>query len=394
LRVSAPESPTLSPSLPAGDGLNIPALAGLFRHTTNSYKFVFFLALLDLLKRHRFDAERPYTYAGITLEMLSLAWFPHTYFKLSFGAQDTIAKKLDALDLGLDEGANLFANDRRALRSALATVDLKDAARLMDFVPYRLQIPFLEPQLRGVDKGAWMVFEKAMPAIANAHFATARPLFRYDSDDWKDCGAITWHPDWVAYLERHFPIIQGWAAWHWLGYMQKHNPTTPGLSNKLFPPVKRDALSKQTRYWRAILAHPDRPELRCIYSGTILTAEAFALDHYLPWSYVAHDQLWNLIPAPAAVNSAKSNNLPSPNYFRDFVVLQHRGLVTASRIMPKTTFEKLTEDHLADLHLSSSAALLDIEQLSRAYEQNIGPLITLATNQGFTPDWQYTQRDI
>jgi hypothetical protein len=178
LRVSSPESLVPSPSLPTGDGLNIAALAGLFRHTTNSYTFVFFLALLDRLKRHRFDAERPYAYAEITLEMLALAWFPHTCFKLSFGAQDTIAKKLDALDLALDEGANLFANDRRALRGALAAVDLKDAARLMDFVPYRLQIPFLEPQLRGVDKGAWMVFEKAMPAIANAHFETVRPLYR------------------------------------------------------------------------------------------------------------------------------------------------------------------------------------------------------------------------
>jgi hypothetical protein len=157
--------------------------------------------------------------------------------------------------------------------------------------------------------------------------------------------------------------------------------------------VKRDALSKQTRYWRTILAHADRPELRCIYSGKILTADAFALDHYLPWSYVAHDQLWNLIPAPAAVNSAKSNHLPSPDYFRDFVALQHRGLVVANSIMTPGAFAKLTEDHLADLHLFSPAALLDIEQLTRAYEQNIGPLITLATNQGFTPDWQYTQRD-
>ncbi|NCA72133.1 MAG: hypothetical protein EOM91_19065 [Sphingobacteriia bacterium] len=378
-----------TPALPDAAGLNIAALAGLFRHTTNSYKFVFFLALLDLLKRHRFDAERPYTYAEITLEMLALAWFPHTYFKLSFGTQDTIAKKLDALDLSLDEGANLFANDRRALRAALAGADLKDAARLMDFVPYRLQIPFLEPQLRGVDKGAWMVFERAMPAIVNAHFATARPLYRYDSDAWKDCSSLTWHPDWVAYLERHFPIIQGWAAWHWLGYMQRRNPTTPGLPNKLFPPLKRDTLARQSRYWRDILSHPDRPELRCIYSGDVLTAEAFALDHFLPWSFVAHDQLWNLVPAPAAVNSAKSNHLPSPAYFDAFVALQHQGLVIASRILTPAGFARITEDHLADLHLSSPAALLDRAALTHAYEQNIGPLIALATNQGFTPDWHY-----
>ena len=379
------------PDLPGDAGLNIPALAGLFRHTTNSYKFVFFLALLELLERHRFDAERPYTYPEITLEMLALAWYPHTYFKLSFGTQDTIAKKLDALDLAPDDGSALLAHDRRALRRALAAADLGDAARLMDFVPYRLQIPFLEARLRGVDKGAWMVFERAMPAITNAHFATDRPLYRYDSDDWKVCSSLSWHPDWVAYLERHLAIIRGWAAWHWLGYMQRRNPTTPGLSNKLFAPSKRDTLARQGKYWRDILRHPDRPELRCIYSGAPLDADAFALDHYLPWSFVAHDQLWNLVPAPSAVNAAKSNRLPSPDYFDAFVSLQHQGLVIASRIMPRSTFARVTEDYLADLHLPDTAALLDPERLTHAYAQNIGPLIAIATNQGFTPDWQYAR---
>jgi hypothetical protein len=375
--------------LPDGDGLNIAALVGLFRHTTNSYKFVFFLALLDLLQRHRFDAARPYTYAEITVEMLALAWFAHTYFKLSFGAQDTIAKKLDALDLALGESQNLAAHDRRSLRAALAASDLKDAARLMDFVPYRLLIPFLEPQLCGIDKGAWMVFENSMPAITNAHFLTARPLYRFDSDDYRRCSGIILHPDWVTYLETHYPIIQGWAAWHWLQYMQRRNPATPAIASKLFPPAKRDTLARQTKYWRAILGHPGRPQLRCIYSGEILTAEGFALDHYLPWSFVAHDQLWNLVPAPAVVNSAKSNRLPSEDYFRGFVNLQHQGLLIARQTLSEGQFGKLTEDYLADLHLPTLEALLDPERLTRAYEQTIGPLITLATNQGFSPNWQY-----
>ncbi|MBK5963366.1 hypothetical protein CCR95_04490 [Thiocystis minor] len=378
-------------SLPEARGLNIGALAGLFRNVTNSYKFVFFLAILDLLKRHGFDATRPYPYAEITIEMLATAWFAHSFFKLSFGAQDTIAKKLDALDLDYLTHANLFANDRRALRAALQASDPKDSGRLMDFVPYRLLIPFLEPQLRGVDKAAWTIFEKAMPAIANAHYATARPLYRFDNDDYRHCSGILWHPDWVAYLKEHYAIVHGWAAWHWLGYMQKRNPTTPGLANKLFPPVKRDALTRQTKYWRTILQHPDGPALRCIYSGEPLSVERFALDHYLPWSFVAHNQIWNLIPAPPGVNSSKSNHLPSEHYFQGFVALQHQGLLIASRILTAGQFAKQTEDYLADLHLPSSAALLDLEQLSRAYAQNIGPLLTLATNQGFTSDWQYAR---
>lgn len=384
---------TTSPPLrlPEAGGLNIGALAGLFRHTTNSYKFIFFLAILDLLMRHRFDADRPYTYGEITIEMLATAWFAHTFFKLSFGTQDTIAKKLDTLDIDFAASANLFADDRQALRTALANSDLKDAVRLMDFVPYRLLIPFLEPQLAGVNKGAWMVFENAMPGIANAAFSTARPLYRFDSDDYRTCRGIVWHPDWVDYLRTHISIIRGWASWHWLHYMQKRNPTTPGLSNKLFPPTKRDTLARQTRYWRDILRHVDRPDLCCIYSGAVLGAGPFALDHYLPWSFVAHDQLWNLIPSPPSVNAAKSNRLPSGNYFRRFVELQYNGLLVASRIYTTRKFAQFTDDYVADLHLPSGEALLDFERLYQAFDQNIGPLMTLATNQGFAPDWQYSR---
>ena len=381
--------PIRDQTLPTAPDLNIGALSALFRHTTNSYKFVFFLALLDLLKRHHFDAERLYTYDEITVEMLVIAWYPHTFFKLSFGAQDTIAKKLDGLELGFDS-ANHSTQDRKALRAALEAATLKDAGRLMEFVPYRLLAPFLESQLQGVDRGAWMVFERAMPAITNAYFETARPLYRFDSDDYSHCSAIRWHPAWTAYLERHCSIIEGWAAWHWLHYMQRRNPTTPALANKLFPPAKREALTKQTKYWRGILEQATDPPLTCIYSGEPLTAASFALDHYLPWSFVAHDQLWNLIPTPAAVNSAKSNRLPSADYLSSFVTLQYQGLLIARQTLGEARFGKAVEDYLADLHLPSLEALLDFNQLQNAYTHNIGPLLTLAANQGFIPDWRYT----
>jgi hypothetical protein len=100
----------------------------------------------------------------------------------------------------------------------------------------------------------------------------------------------------------------------------------------------------------------------------------------LPWSFVVHDQLWNLIPAPPGVNSAKSNQLPSADSLPAFVALQHQGLVIAQQLLPKASFSKFAEDYLAELHLSSSEALLDIDQLYPAYEQNLGPLLTLAAN--------------
>ena len=47
-----------------------------------------------------------------------------------------------------------------------------------------------------------------------------------------------------------------------------------------------------------------------IYSGESITASRFDLDHFIPCSYVANDELWNLIPMERRLNSSKSNKLP------------------------------------------------------------------------------------
>lgn len=47
-----------------------------------------------------------------------------------------------------------------------------------------------------------------------------------------------------------------------------------------------------------------------IYGGNILTEKDISIDHFVPWSYVAHDEMWNLNPTTKSINSSKSNNLP------------------------------------------------------------------------------------
>jgi len=379
----------LSGTLPESKNLNISALSGLFRHTTNSYKYIFFLSILELLKDRHFIVSEPFSFHDLTVEMLTTAWFPHTFFKLSFGTQDTLANKLDQLDLNfLDTKSTIISPNKILLRSIIGKTDLRDSMRLMDFVPYRLLIPFLENKLKNVDKGAWMELEYAMPSIANNSFDECNPLYRFNSNDYKLCSSLFIHPSWASYFEQHFSIVFGWTAWNWLHYMQKRNPATPGISNKLFIPQKRDSLSTQAKYWREILTNNKPFQFRCIYSGSILEPEQFSLDHYLPWSFVVHDQLWNLVPAKPIVNSAKSNNIPSNKYFDLFVKLQHHGLLIAKEIFPSRKFEKLTESFVCDLNLRGINDALNFEILCKAYARTVEPLTALARNQGFSTDWE------
>lgn len=383
-------SASTSDMLPGSEHLNISALSGLFQNTTNSYKYIFFISLLELIKGRNFQADKPILLSELTVEMLAIGWFPHTYFKLSFGSQDTLGKKLDSLNFNFEkEVSSVTATDKKKLREMIGNANLGSAQRLMDFVPYRLLIPFLSDELKGVNKGAWMILERAMPRIANAAFNTAYPLYRFNSDEYGKCDKLLIHDKWAWYFRDNYSILFGWAAWHWLQYMQRRNPTTPGISNKLFPPTKRDSLANQSNYWRDILSNSPDSDFYCNFSGASLLVDDFSLDHYLPWSFLAHDQLWNLAPISRQANSSKSNSIPSSKYLADFISLQHRGLVVAERILPRTQFKKVTESFVSDLHLESMSDLFDLRALTSAYEKTLQPLTMLAINQGFSPGWEY-----
>ena len=215
-----------------------------------------------------------------------------------------------------------------------------------------------------------------------------KPLYRFDATIHKDCHSIIVHPDWAAYLERYYVIVRGWLAWEWMRYMQSRNPSTPAIANKLFVPTKRNSLGKQTDYWKVVLRSQ---ELRCIYSQQLLNIEKLSLDHYLPWSFVAHDQLWNLLPTVPEVNSSKSNNLPNSTYFRKFVELQHIGLTITYKNLTKGQWTRQVEPYILDMRVNKQEDLLDLQKLFNAYDQLINPLVSLASNQGFSTDWIYTK---
>lgn len=80
--------------LPNSDTLNISILSRLFKDKTNSYKYLFFLAILDILELLQFDCAHPISFREIAFEMLSNAWYPHIYFKLSFGKYSGIVRLL------------------------------------------------------------------------------------------------------------------------------------------------------------------------------------------------------------------------------------------------------------------------------------------------------------
>ena len=359
------------PTLPPSDGVDTFALTRLFSKTAASYKFLWTLALMNILRAKKFNALKPIPLQEIIAEMLELAAPPLRQFKLSFGMHDDMEQHLAKIE----DAEKLPVNQKKE-------VFTKICDDLSLYVPSRWLTPFFTNELRGAGgptRNQGKITFK-IHQLANERFAGENPPpYRFELVKKE----LLVHPLWLRYFADNSDIIDGWVRWHWAKFLQSRNQNIPAIINKISSSKRRLDLGKQREFWRAILQKTGG-EI-CIYSGERVTPDNFALDHYVPWSFVGHDSLWNLVPVPVAVNSSKSDNLPHAKYLGTFIDRQHKALLIHKQCFAKK-WGKLMESYIVDLKLDV-ADLTNKEKLRGAYHSLIPPLITLAKANRFSPDW-------
>lgn len=366
----------MSPHLPESISLDIGALSRILDDTTNSYKFLFFLALLELAAEEKFLPGTFIDLRALACRMLVLAWYPATLFKLSFGVQDKIADGLARLHL--EDDPVRFSFDTTGRRNLIRAVSerLQDDD-LVRYVPFRLIRVFFAHELRGVKDSK---IHQLVTELAREKFEERKPLYCFDTSITR----LELHPDWVAYLRQNYVIVHAWAAWSWLQYMQRRNPSVPAVSSKIFPPQTRENLSHQTQFWKVFVR---RTGLRCLYSGQAL--DCFALDHFVPWTFVAHNLLWNLVPVRAEANSAKGNRLPSESYLEEFAEIHCTALQIWKEELDPGAWKDVSSVYQSDLRIPSVDQLADSSIVKSALFHTIRPLLELAMVQGFESEWRF-----
>lgn len=368
--------------LPESNRLPIAPLAGVFNNVTNSYKFYWFLAILDTVKAH---SGRTIAIDDLLARMIANAWYPLHYFHLSFGKQDRLGQIADRLrteSISLDVNAEpeeiiRTVHDILAIAHPLA----KDIRSLGNYVPQRFLRAFFQNQTRGIDD--WKVND-LVEALAGRHFNDLRSpcLYRFVSTT---CRSIEIHPVWYEYLREHIHILEGFCLWHLINYLQKHNPNVPNIAGKLFRPEHRD-LKQARAYWGLVFEKVG--QVRCIYSCQPIFPNDYSLDHFLPWSFVAHDLLWNIIPVPRSVNSSKGDFLPDiDHYFDAFARLQYESV----QIVASSGHPRLLEDHLLLLKSVSIPQLREtpFDDFKKVLYDTIVPQAQIARNMGFPDNWRY-----
>lgn len=281
-----------STSLPSSLKVDIPTLSRMLdsKRTTNSYKYLFFLAILAKLEQPIEDKSQPvrFTFQDLTAEMVLLAWYPIKYFRLSFGPSDQVAKIIDSLDFDSSNKDVTSLLGREQLRETIkAQSKAIRLGQLERYVPYLLQSVFFSDELKGERSDSKR--NQIVQDSANAYSSSVIPLYSYTQDG--KLPSINVHPKWLEYLlvEGNISIVKEWATSKWISFLQKRNPNTPAIINKVLPPLKRSSLSKQTDFWKKVIASDQGQDLRCIYSDEQLIDKPFSLDHFLPWTFICHD---------------------------------------------------------------------------------------------------------
>jgi len=369
-------------SLPNHTGVSIPTLLRIFSNTTNSYKLVFFRAILNLLpKANQKNGPVILSLNELAVEAAAISWYPIKFYHLSFGSQDILGRIISQLDFYVDDRNIGHRSTQLALRRAIN--DQSSAiglGQILDYVPFRLLQPFFSNNLRGLLDSAK---NRKTSEYAEAEFHSVKPLYRFVSIGGKDF--IELHPIWNQYFMEWREIIIGWVTYKWIEFLQYRNPNVPAIPNKIESPLNRRSLKNQTRYWLAVMRNTP---VRCVYSGELLNEDNFSLDHFLPWSFVCHDQLWNLFPVFSRANSSKGSSLPSEKYIACFIDLQIAGLRIASGELPEKQWARMTADFVSDLHIVEKE-LLTPTVVRSAYEATVPAMLSLAEQTGFSPQWSY-----
>lgn len=124
---------------------------------------------------------------------------------------------------------------------------------------------------------------------------------------------ITLNHDVYVALVKYKSVFEKQNYYEWIKYLEKANDEEDSyaLANKLDASTERDNLNP----YREILEEFEKP--RCFYCGHILDGEKRnePVDHFIPWSFVKDDKLWNFVLACPHCNSSKSNILPDKQYF-------------------------------------------------------------------------------
>lgn len=336
-----------------------------------SYKMYWLLAILDEVQEGNIEIE----FRKLITRMIAYAWYPISKFKLYFGACDNLGKVVNYIS----DTYNLKSNiNKGKLIDFIYNSDDKELNKMIKNLTYNVPQKFLSPFYDGIAKEPPL---KTVMILSKEHKRWIYEIYR--NSDEENCIRI--REGWDEYLKYNYKMIQGWVYYKLVCFLQKRNPNVPGIAMKLEAPLNRK-LTTQTKIWTSIIG---RKNIIDLYTGLPFTKENYkehgnlSMDHFIPWSFVLHDQMWNLVPTFKNINSQKSDNLFNyEDYIEGLAKLQYDAFCF---VVDENKKDEI-EEYRGILRVPDAVAFKaegSYEEFFKRYKEGTCPIYNIAANQGF-----------
>ncbi|MGN1190375.1 MAG: hypothetical protein ACI4SL_08290, partial [Candidatus Ornithospirochaeta sp.] len=226
--------------LPAENKLDTKKLSRIFDKTAESYKFFWFGSLLDKIIQGRDEIS----FDEIISDMISSAWYMVSEYHLNLGPKDT----MEGLILSLKESTDLKSNEKKediiAFLRNTENKDIQDKKKVLsNEVPYRMQSTLLS-----LSSDDWKKGSRRRIELINRHEGLIYTFSSYSGLE----TTIRINKDWAEYIRSNASFLDGWYKFSLISYLQRRNPSVPGIPDKLYPPMERK-LSDVTLFWKDMM---------------------------------------------------------------------------------------------------------------------------------------------
>lgn len=363
--------------------LNIDSFIHMLDDTTECYKFYWLDALLKLFSLGKTEI----VFDDLINQMIADAWYSVVEYHLHLGPKNASGKIMNSLEravIKLSQLTNIPNDaDRDTIIVAVKENDRElhgEKDQLTKNVPYRMLSPFMH-EVKGNDR----IWDQKKRLIAYIEQLNKKECIPYQITNGAGLKKrVVINEEWQDFFMDNFVTISGWIEVKKVRYLQGRNPGVPGIIYKLVPENNKQRKLRYVRnLWNTII---ETKPVYDIYSEKLLGLNDFDIDHFVPWSFVANDELWNLLPMDSSLNSSKSNNLPQWKYFELFAknqYMMYESAKSSEKIMDK--FKKCQRDNLVmpwsmeELYIAEN----DREAFIKVLEEKLHPVYDSARIQGY-----------
>ena len=365
--------------------LDIGGFSRMLKDPSYCYKFYWLEAIVKLISEDRYEVS----YDEMINEMISNAWYSVLEFHVHLSGiwgDGEIKDSLEKAVLKLYKLSGLPANASKVeIKNKIAEFDKElheEKMVLTKNVPYKALSGFANRCSECIDLNS-----SAGRMIAYYNRLNSRgTLLPYTFDSQKGLERkIIFQEAWIQMIQDQMTAILGWIQYEKVRWLQNNNPEVPGLVYKLMPlDDKMRKLAHVRRLWEGIL---DTTSITDVFKHEPIKKKSYDVDHFIPWSFVMNDELWNLMPMDSSLNSSKSNRLPQWDRF--FARFAENQYIMYELIHGKAGIRKLYEACYRD-NLHSIWASQELyrkgntrEEFFSILEKNMRPVYDSARRQGY-----------